>query len=557
MRPTRPPSLLLAGALLAPALAAALAPLPSRAAPPDPAEEVRRRRGEVQVLEKKATTDPRVALTAAAELARAGGSLDALLFERGWPTGPSVRAATQDGAEPAARAIATRLFLRGGAGYALATSRHVELEHARAKAAGDRVAGAPRDFFEQSRLLVFARAAGLPAAPKDLRPVCLVAGPDGTFDMSAAAWGLLACVRLAQELGLERRVEGGQTYVGATAEEGFEALLLLYAASATLQTLRSQVALGQGGLGEASVADYDPFTAPRYYPHVLKAAKTFEQDGEQVFAVVDATSRLGDQAALLLGACEYARLRDAAGSTEAPGLVGPLRGAGDVKEDLFPAAGCALAKDLAKFIFRNIAALHFDPAAKAFVSSAKPGERGKSIDTGEAALALLALDAAHELFADDAKLRAEVKKLLVAQAAFVESRLQADGRLPAATVAGAPSKENATLAAEGLAVQALLAAWRASGEAKLRDAARRSMRALEARRYDPWASLYLETDPAAAAVVGPDETALVLGALRDLALTAKAPEALDRFREVWGACEKAGAFEGGEAATLRVKVSRP
>ncbi len=553
----------LCAAALAGALLAAL-PAPLRASPSEPAEEARRKKGEAQVLERTRATEPADSLTLAAELARAGDGLAAELFRRGWPTGPAVRAATTDGAGKAARAIAARTLLRGP-GLPLAGSRYVDVEFARAKASGERVPGNARDFFAQSRLSgAYLRASGLGALPKGMAPVVLAAGPDGGFRMDALGWGLLASVRLAQELGFERRVEGGTTFVGATAEAGFEGMLLLAVASGQLHALRSQLALGQGGFGEATLVEYDPFTAPRYYPHALKLVKGPDEDGGPTFEATEAQSRLGDQAALLLGCCEFARLKDLPAAQEGLSLLGPAKGTGDAREELYPLSHCALARDLARFIFRNMAALHFDPGAKSFVSEAKPGERGTRIDTADAALALIALEAAHELFADDAKLRAEVKRILGAQAAFLEARLKPDGTLMPVTMTapggagpgGAAPKEPATVAAEALTVQALLAGARAGGDDKLKDAARRNFRRLEARRYDPWASLYLGDDPAAEAVITPADAAFAIGALRDLALGTKAPEAIDRLRDVVQALAKAGAWTDGEAAALRVKVAR-
>jgi len=536
------------------------APAALLAASPEPAEEARRKRGEVKILERTVAEAPVHAQVVVAELARAGGGLSSELFARGWPTGPAVQAVTKDGAEKVARALASRAAL-GGQGLALSTSRHMSLEHARAKAAGERVPGTTRDFAEQVRIPALARAAGLPAAPKDAaKAVYLEAGKDGLIRADALGWGLTASVRLARELGFHRRTEGGGPVVGDAGDAGFDALLHLSIAGAKVAALRAQLALGQGGLGEATLTDYDPFSAPRYFPHAWKLVKSPEEDGGPLFEVTDPKSRLFDQAALLLGCCELARLASGPGIADGLGLMGPAKGMGDVREELFPLAQCAQAKDVARFLFRNLTALHFDPTAKCFASEAVPGERGNRIETIDAALALVALEAAHDLFADDQKLKAEVRKLLAAQAAFVESRLQPDGTLPAATVTGpgaAAVKEPASLAAEALVIEALLAGSRALQDEKLLAAARKHMRRLEARRFDPWASLYLGADPAAEALVTPMDAAFTLGALRELALTAKAPEAIDRFRDVFGALSQAGAFQDGAAATLKLKVVRP
>ena len=111
-------------------------------------------------------------------------------------------------------------------------------------------------------------------------------------------------------------------------------------------------------------------------------------------------------------------------------------------------------------------------------------------------------EAAFDLFADDPKVRAEAKKLLQSQAAFLLGRMGSESALPAfvelAAAPGAPPAPPASLADEGLAIQAFLAAGRATADEKYNAAALRLARAVEARRFDPWAALYLGADPAAA-----------------------------------------------------------
>ncbi len=522
-------------------------------------EDVRRKKGELVIVEKAPAVEPAEALALAAELGRAGGDLYTALFARGWSTGPGIRAATADGAERSARAIAARTML-AGRGLPLLGSRYAFVEHARAKAAGERVPGVVRDFYAQ-RLGAFARAAGLDAAPKEAAaPVYLPLGASGNARADAVGLGILASVRLAAELAGDRRQDRGQAVVGASPEAGFEGLCHLALAAAQLQALRSHLAFDGKAFVEAALVDYDPSAAPRWFPHEAKVLRTGEDDGAPAFEVADPKSRLFDQAAILLGACEFARLRDAARSPSTAGLFGPMKEAGDVRDELFSPGLATGARDIARFVFRNLAALHFDPGPGrlTFVSEASPEGKGARVDLADAALAVVALDAAHDLFADDAKIRAEVKKLLVSQAQFLHGKRRPDGSLPGAfDLAGGGGDAPASLAAEALAIQAFLAAARTTGDEKYLAAALALARSLEARRYDPWVALYLGTDPAAEAALAPADQAFALGALRDLALEAKAPEALDRFRDFYQALETAGAFAEGRAATLRVKVSRP
>lgn len=487
----------------------------------DSPEDVRRRKGELQVVAREAVAAPEQVLPLAAELARAGSPLYATLFARGWATGPTIRAATAEGADKVARALAQKLLLEGD-GLPVSGSRWIYSEHARMKSGGDRAPATPRDLLDQ-RISVLARVAGLGSTPKGIKAVYAPASEKGTLRGDALGWALVTAARL-----------GG--------EGGFEGYVLLQGAAAELDFLRRQYAFDGTAFVESTLIEYDPFTRPRYFPHAARIVKTGEDDGAPVLEVADKASRLGDQAALLLGASLLARISGA-------------------PEEAFPATTASLARDLARFIFRNLAALHFDPSPGrvTFISEAAIGKRGDRVDLADAALAIVAIEAFHEAIPDDAKLRAEAKKLLTAQAVTLLGALAPDGSMPQALEldGGAKPAAPARLGTEALAVQAFLAAARATGEDRWLAAAQRLARSMDARRFDPWAELYLDTDPAAEAVIGPTDTAFLVGALRDIALDAKAPEGIERLRDVWQSLSRAGAFDPpSEAKSLRVRAVR-
>jgi hypothetical protein len=536
----------------------------ARAAGSGSADDGRKKAGELVILSRTPCEDPADALFAAAELARVGGAFYDSLFARGLETDAAMRAATIDGAERAARAVVRRLVLRSGGGLPLASSGFARKEYERLKAAGAGGIGAGARDLVDGRLRALARAAGLAEPPKGLSPVYAPtftpAAPKGavetTIGSGALGFGLLAEVRLAARLAGSRRTDAGGP-VGETPEAGFEGLLLLYCASAELHALRSLFAYDGSAFAPAVlVGDYDPFSQPRYFPRTLLVRGDPGGAGEPALAAKDRAERLGDAAAMLLGAAEYARFATGEGAS----LFGVLK-AGDVREEIFPAALAPLAKDLVRFLFRNIAALHFDPTPGrlAFVAEAFPGAKGTRVTTADAALAVLALEAAIETFPDDARLKAEAKKLIESQARFFLARMTADGALPAAVDFGAKEagvEDPPDLAGEALAVQALSAAARVSGDEKIAAGAARLMRSIERRRWDPWVELYLGA-PGAEFTVGPRDGPAVIGALRELA-TAGSARALVRLRTVVAALARAGALpdEDGVPAEVRVGVKR-
>lgn len=532
--------------------------------PPDP----RRRKGELEVVRRAPEADAGEALFAAAELARAGGAFFDGLFARGLTTDAAMRAATIEGAEAEARAVVARHILFSRVGLPLHASDWARQETARRKASGG--SGAPTDArdFVDMRLRTLARAAGLAALPKGLRPVYAEAAerpvsPGGkepaalAIDAGALGWGLLAEVRLGARLAAQRRPGpgGAADYIGDTAERGFEGLLLLTCAAAKVHALKTAFATDGQALGPAPLADYDPFAAPRYFPRMLLVSGDVEAPAPAL-AVSEKASDLGDAAALLLGAIELARLADPARSPETASLFGSLRAA-DVREEVFSPALAGAAKELAKFIFRSLVALHFDPGEGryAFVAEAAPGARGERVGAFEAGVAVLALEALVETFADDVRLAAEAKKLLEAQAKFFIDRMRKDGGIDGGFGLGEPggAPEPASLAGEMLALRALLAAFRATDEERFSRAAAALARSLERRRYDPWAHLYLGEAPGEFEL-GVRDGPAVLAALRELEATLGAPEALARFRDVHAALARAGALPGGDGACAPVVV---
>lgn len=556
-------------------LGAALAVVAGAALAADVPEDARRKKGEVLVLSRTPVDDPAEALFAAAELARAGGGFFDSLFARGLATDPAVRAATAEGAERAARAVLSRYVLRGN-GLPLHSSSYARKDYERLKAAGAAGIGTtPRELVDQ-RIRIFARAAGLREIPKGLSPVYAEAalreglggrkGASPVIDSAALGFGLLAEARLAGRLAGVRRADasgelkaGGP--IGESPEAGFEGLLLLYCAEAKLHSLRTLFPSDGAAFAPATLVDYDPFTAPRYYPRALLVRDPGEA-GDPALDVAEKPGRLADAAAMLLGAAELARLADPARSPDTAPLFGALR-AGDVKEEIFPVALAALAKDMVRFFFRNLAALHFDPAPErlVFMAEAFPGGRGTRMASADAALAILALEAATETFPDDQRLRAEAKKLVKSQA---EVFLAAPPEGLAASLDFGAAKAPPVapeLAGEFLEVEALLAAARVTGEERFAEGARKLARALERRRFDPWADLYLGEPQGSdgSFTLGPRDGPAMLGTLRELAAAGPAAaEAVNRFRGVYAALAKAGALprEDGECAAVKLRVKR-
>jgi hypothetical protein len=495
------------------------------AARADGVDEARRRKGEVLAKAGPAAIDPGEALFAAAELSRAGGELYETLFSRGLRSDRAAFLATQEGADRSARAVAGHLLIRAGRGLPLSASPLA------------------RPDFER-RIAAIAARAGLDPVPAGLAPVYAVSterAEGAAIGSGALGFGLLAAVRLGVRLA-----------ASSDAAERFEGSLLLFCAAAEIEALPRLVCDGKGVVPAATFADYDPYGGPRYFAR-LYAVRDAEAP---LFAVEDATSRLADAAAILLGAAEYARA-GAAGDSQ------PARPA-ERRPELFPKEVVKTARDLVRLSFRNMAALHFDAGAGrlAFMAEARPGEKTPRTVLFDAALALLALEAAAETFPDDPGLRGEARKLAASQSDFFLARMRGTGgalleEIDFASKKTAPA--SGSLAGEALAVRGLAAAARLTGEARFAEAARELARALE-RRWDPWASLYLgEPSHGGPFVLAPRDGAALLSMLGDLVLGG-VPEAADRLVELEAGLARVGALpraEDGACAAIEVEVRRP
>jgi len=578
--------------MLKPALAAfvlsgvaGLAVAPSRGVAEDSAPK---RRGAVEVVASKPTTETAAALAAAAELVAAGDPFFGRFFARGWPTTPEIKAATVGGAARASRAALGKYLLGAPPAVPLARSPYTRLELLRLRQ--ELPAGAPEsaEALIAARLRLYARAAGLgepsrraPAVP--LFPAETAAAPgDGggggattpvAIDLEAIGAALVAEVRWAERLLVRRGPPGtpGGDLLGETPADGFDGLLYLTLAVAQLASLKHQAAFDGKALGPVPVGDYDPYDAPRWFPHRL-GVKGFGPEGTPDLIVLDPESRLADQAWLLLGAAELAALAGPGRGDAAPPVFGPLR-VGDVRDEVFPQTTHVLARDVARFVFQNLAALHFDatPGRPTLVSEAGPGGRGTRLATADAALALVALEAAARIFSEDTRLKGEVRKLIYAQATFLADRQREDGSFPAefqlaakpegagGGAAGAASPA-ASARAQALAVRGLLAAFRASEEERFKAAALKAASFLERRCYDPWAALYLDAvEPAAGApvAIGARDAAALLGALREVATDLGSIEALYRYRDLWRTLVGLGVVApDGDLAEVEVKVGR-
>lgn len=473
-------------------------------------------------------------------------------FGRGWPTDERARDLTDFACESG---VELTVGLLGGAGPSIASSAY---QNARGTSwSRDLELCATLSGFEGSpRGLEVAFLPLRHALPElrssydpDRAATWCWKGGGGEHALDALGFALMAESELALEQLSIKRPDGG---LGRTPREGFVALVALHSACAKVYALRHQLhydadAKAISPQAELSALPTRQFRLPTAWTSEVAAGRlsyTVAGQGD------DVRSRLGAQAAVLLGLSRLAALCGPSAPARLQGLFNEQKVAG--KEVVaFPADLPVAVMETALFVFRSIRSLHVTVSGSGgAASTADENGPGRTVTPTDLGLFLMALEGfAKHVEAPsrwrstgkglETALEEELKKarrLVAPLSAMIRTwQLNEPGFYDAYDV-GSSSRvvRDRSLASQGFAIRGLLAAHRTLSpndpNSELLKAAREALRWLDAAMWDEDAQAYVEKDgkgrraPAVGAIA-------VLGALRDMALLTGEGSYLLRYRQ--------------------------
>jgi len=321
----------------------------------------------------------------------------------------------------------------------------------------------------------------------------------------------------------------GENLLGNDAVEGYIGSILVAEAVSKMHFLKSEAIYDGEKLGEVNPFAYEAKLL--YYPHQIMVELSYPEDMPPKpvsYQVIDPSSRLFDQASLLLGTSEFYHFSDPKIEDNWDAVFGsPAEGA------LFPPQPHRTAKGLSGVVLKNIIAMHFDPVRQTFVSTWANGERGKTISSLDAGMTLLALANTYDAFHDDEEVRQGAKKMLERQAKFLSEYLQLpDGGFTESynLVTSAHSESPRTLASQALAIRGLLEAYRLTEDQNYLASALSALNFMNEKLWSSTAKMYRSTEGAELSSYSPLDVAATLGALREIVLVRQDNEALNKFK---------------------------
>ncbi len=309
-------------------------------------------------------------------------------------------------------------------------------------------------------------------------------------------------------------------FVGASNDTGLLGVFLIQALSDRVAAIRGGAAYNGSALQAFNFSDpnlTDADAANGY--QVVPDAMGVSISGSSVFLGFTAntnTSSLRGQAALILGLAEVLRVSDPAGSWGG----------------LFDGApfGPALyndSRELLAAVANNAHAYHWDATAGTYREPDQP-----SVDTGDLAMFARSLAVAEAAAANDGALKDQLGALRAKATGALASVAGVGGRYPASyTVSGStvtPNTANTTLWAQAQAVEAWAASFAVTGLKSDNDATLRASAGLESALYRG-GSYAAKTPEGTSTTYASSAVAALIGALRDLSLTAQEPLAVYRF----------------------------
>jgi len=337
----------------------------------------------------------------------------------------------------------------------------------------------------------------------------------------------------------------GENLLGNDAVEGYIGSMVVAAAASKMHYLRAEGIYDGKELGGVNPFGYEAKLL--YYPHQIMVELAYPDEAPPrpaSYRVIDSSSRLFDQASLLLGTSEFYRFSDPKIEDNWDAVFGsPAEGA------LFPPEPHNTAKGLTGVVLKNIVAMHFDPVRQTLVSTWANGERGTKISSVDAGMTLLALANVYNAFHDDEDLKQGAAKTLERQANFLSEYMQLpDGGFVESydIETSIYEKVPRTLASQAMAIRGLLAAYQVTENSSYLESALSSLNFMNESLWSSSAKMYRSAEGAELSRYSPLDVASALAALREVVLVKQDNEALKKFRQFFLAAVKKNGLQMAE-----------
>ncbi len=322
-------------------------------------------------------------------------------------------------------------------------------------------------------------------------------------------------------------------YLGNNPEEGFRGAILNLAAVSKMLILKSAMLYDGDQLTGINPTEYDPNERLLYFPHRIGVRLRYVGDlppRPEEFRVVDASSQLFDQASLLWGLSEYYYFADPTITDPWDSVFGetpPYDGS------LMEQKYALLSQGLANVVLANIK--HQHRADGRWASRWDPDSgSGSTVSTVDLGMTMVALaNYCRHMHVEEEK-TTESSQMLREQADFLIDQMQdADGQVASGYdhAGNQPVQdETATLVSQGFAIRGLLEAYRILEDEKYLDAANRVYAFMNDRLWDDESGVYRSSVDSEITVYTPMTVGAVLGAMREIILTTKDMDEVERFK---------------------------
>ncbi len=342
--------------------------------------------------------------------------------------------------------------------------------------------------------------------------------------------------------------QDGVHSLGVSAADGFNGMLLTELSLDKMLILQNQLGYDGKTLGVKFGSSYDPEKKPVWFANKV-AVTEGKINGVNAIAdlkVTDSRSTLRDTWMLLWPVSEIYAFSDqrTANSAQNPAFKAVFDGApfaaapatnidSKLSNDIVANDTFSVSSNLSNLLFKNMMALHFNRSAGTFVTEYKQGQQGSTVNTYDAAYALVSLSIFQRAqdalpvgyaAADDSVVDLKTKQgqqaqaMIKQQADFIVNRLTAGNGLvfDGLTLTGEVNKSQ-SLDTQFAALRGLSAAFLATGDSSYRTAARNIYLAVEKHMFDSklgtWATV-----PGKATIHTPYTAAAISGGLRETIL---------------------------------------
>ncbi len=328
----------------------------------------------------------------------------------------------------------------------------------------------------------------------------------------------------------------GGKYLGNNPEEGFRGAMLNLGAVSKMLILKAAMLTDGKRLVGVNPLEYDPDKQMLYFPHRIGVRLRYIGDmppRPEEFTLVDASSRLFDQASLLWGLSEYYHLADPTVPDSWDAVFGehpPYDGS------LMEQKYALLAHGLANIVLLSMERLH--RTSGGWVSRWTPTEGlGSAVSTEDIGVSMIALANCHRRMRVDEDIVARSEGMLRELAEMVVGELLADdGHVADGFDRVSMSKVQpgaATLLSQAFAVRGLLEAYKELGDEKYLLAARRVYGYMNQRLWNSDIGVYCTTEGCQRSVYTPLNLGATLGAMREMILQTRDMDEVARFKRFW------------------------